>query len=224
MGHDLSAVHKNIDIWTIDLRRMADDAVLSDYERARAARLVMPDARRRFVAARAGLREILAQITGIDAAALAIATGQYGKPFLIGMADAPHFNLAHSGDLALVAVSDRPVGVDLEQVRPLANMAQMADMSFTDEERAVLWSLDEAARTAAFFRLWTRKEAVMKAHGAGFRLAKLFSVPDAASVIVDQMPFAVRNLDIRAGFAAAVAVEMDSAAPVILLVNTYPLQ
>jgi 4'-phosphopantetheinyl transferase len=228
MGQDLSAVHKNLDIWTIDLTRGADGAALSADEQARAARLLMPDARRRFVASRARLREILAQITGIDAAALTFGTGEHGKPYLSGVDDAPQFNLAHSGDLALVAVSDRPVGVDLEQVRPLANMAQMADMSFTDEERAVLWSLDEAARTAAFFRLWTRKEAVMKAHGAGFRLAKTFSVPlaqtDAASVTLEQKAFSMRDLDIPDNFAAAVAVETDSAIPIILLVDTHHLR
>jgi 4'-phosphopantetheinyl transferase len=228
MGQDLSAVHKHIDIWTIDLRRMADDAVLSADERTRAARLIMPDARRRFIAARAGLREILAQITGIDAAALTFGAGEHGKPHQTGIANAPHFNLAHSGDLALVAIADRPVGVDLEQVRPLANMAQMADMSFTDEERAALWSLDEPAQTAAFFRLWTRKEALMKAHGAGFRLAKMFSVPLAgefedprtpsippvaslASVQIAGIWYQVQEIKIADDFAAAVAIETDSA-------------
>ena len=202
-----------IQVWAIDLTRTTDDALLSDDERARAARLMMPDARRRFVAARIGLREILAQVTGVDAAGLTFSLGEHGKPYLVGISDAPSFNLAHSGELALVAVSGRPVGIDLEQVRPLANMAQMAEMSFTDEERAALWALDEPTRTAAFFRLWTRKEAVMKAHGAGFRLAKSFSVPLAAidaSVPLEQKRFAVRDLDTTDGFAAAVAVETNS--------------
>lgn len=220
MGQALSGLHKTIDIqlWTIDLRRATDDAALSDDERARAARLVMPDARRRFVAARAGLREILSKYTRVEAAALTFSTGDYGKPALSGMTGAPLFNLAHSGDLALAAVSRAAVGVDLEQVRPLANRAQMADLSFTDEERAALWTLDEAAQVEAFFRLWTRKEAVMKAHGAGFRLAKNFSLliraEDAVSpaqemVRLDGRLFSVREIAVAAGFVAAVAAEMD---------------
>ena len=217
----------DIHIWTIDLTGVADDAALSDDERARAARLLMPDARRRFVAARAGLREILAQATGTTAASLTFAIGEHGKPYLTGINDAPHFNLAHSGDLALVAVCDRPVGVDIEQVRPLTNMAQMAEMSFTDEERTALWPLDEPARTDAFFRLWTRKEAVMKAHGAGFRLAKSFSLPlalpDAASVLLEQKLFAVRDVESTDGFVAAVAVAIDSADTIDLRIHHHNL-
>jgi 4'-phosphopantetheinyl transferase len=214
-------MNTDIQVWTIDLTRVADDAALSADERTRAARLVMPDVRRRFVASRAGLREILARVTGVDAAALTFSAREYGKPYLTGVDDMPEFNLAHSGDVAIVAVSNGPVGVDAEQVRPLPNMAQMADMSFTDEERTALWALDEPARTDTFFRLWTRKEALMKAHGAGFRLAKTFSLPLSAdvesagtpymaSVQVDQHMFAVQDIDLKVGFVAAVAVETDS--------------
>lgn len=203
-----------IQVWTIDLTRGADGAALSADEQARAARLVMPDAQRRFIAARAGLREILSRMTGIDAAALTFSVGKHGKPCLTGIADTPHFNLAHSGELALCAVADHPVGVDLERVRPLANMPQMAEMSFTDQERAALWSLDEPARIAAFFRLWTRKEAIMKAHGAGFRLAKSFTVPvalpDAASVLLEQEQFLVQDIKIAGGFIAAIAGRVDN--------------
>jgi 4'-phosphopantetheinyl transferase len=212
----------DIQVWAINLTRAVDSVALSADERMRAARLVMPDARRRFIRARTGLREVLANVTGADAAALTFGISEQGKPSLTGMTNAPHFNLAHSGELALVAVSNRPIGVDAEQVRPLANMAQMAGMSFTDEERAALWTLDEAARTEAFFRLWTRKEAVMKAHGAGFRLSKAFSLPvDRANreetalypalVPLDGKLFAVRDVDVATGFVAAVAVETNSA-------------
>lgn len=199
-----------VTLWTVDLTREAGAASLSADERARAERLVIPAARRRFTTTRVRLREVLAGSTGIEPRALVFGAGEYGKPYLQDIPDAPHFSVSHSEDTALIALSQHPVGVDIERVRPLSALAQMADIAFTDAERTALWDQPDAARLTAFFRLWTRKEAVTKAHGAGFRLIKSFSLTsneeDGTWMQLNGAGYTVRSVDCAAGFAAAVAV------------------
>lgn len=83
-----------------------------------------------------------------------------GKPFLPGFPDF-HFSLSHSGDWAVCAVSEFPVGVDIEQVRELRK--GVAERFFSPEECALLAGLGEDA----FFVFWTLKEAAVKASGEG---------------------------------------------------------
>jgi 4'-phosphopantetheinyl transferase len=91
--------------------------------------------------------------------------GAQGKPAIAG---GPEFNLAHSGDVALIALArDRAVGVDVEQVRAMPDADGIAARFFSAGEQAALAALPAAERQAAFFNIWTRKEAFIKATGAG---------------------------------------------------------
>jgi 4'-phosphopantetheinyl transferase len=79
-----------------------------------------------------------------------------------------HFSLAHAEDHAAIAVTrGRPLGVDIERIRPIEDAQQIAARYFAPEEAAELASLEESERGAAFFACWTRKEAYLKATGAG---------------------------------------------------------
>lgn len=89
----------------------------------------------------------------------------YEKPFLAAHPDI-HFNLSHSGTLAVCAVSDRPVGVDTEALTTFSPEA--ASLCFRASERA--WLEEEADRDWAFTRLWTRKESYLKYLGTGLSL------------------------------------------------------
>jgi 4'-phosphopantetheinyl transferase len=143
---------------------------LDSEELARADRFVLPYLRTRFAAAHAFVRDVLAGYLAAPAAEVRFVVGDHGKPRL----DAPHaasglqFNLSHSGDLAVLAVTyGRPVGVDVEQVRPLTDALAIARRFFTPEETAWLSAASPADLGTRFFRLWTRKEAVIKAVGRG---------------------------------------------------------
>jgi 4'-phosphopantetheinyl transferase len=161
-------------IWTIRLDA-ADRplkiaaALLSPDERTRAEAFRIEAARRRFIIARAALRQILAQELKRDPAEIEFRTGPHGKPALVTPpADPFDFNLSHSGDLALVAVSRiGEVGVDVEKLRPLPGAQRLADRFFLPQESAALRQMPESGRAAAFFNLWTRKEALAKATGQG---------------------------------------------------------
>ncbi len=136
-------------------------------ERWRAAQIMVPTVRRRFVRARAGLRRILGAELGIAAHTLAFTYGEHGKPALHGYPDL-HFNLSHSGERALLAISTQgEVGVDLEQLRARAAVLPLARRFLSEAESAYVTAAQGRARDHAFLRCWTRKEAVLKATGRG---------------------------------------------------------
>jgi 4'-phosphopantetheinyl transferase len=145
-----------------------DAAVLSAWERERAARFVFPVHRRRFLAAHVAVRRLLALTVECDPAGLTFDYSDRGRPSLRLPADLRlDFNLAHSGDVALFAIARRTVGVDVESVREMAEVLTIARRFFSPRELAVLAGLEGDERQRGFFVAWTRKEAVMKATGAG---------------------------------------------------------
>jgi 4'-phosphopantetheinyl transferase len=153
--------------WTPDVLDGAGDSLSPD-ERERAARLRFPAHRDAFIAARVFLRAVLARHLGTDAADLRFGATVHGKPFLAQPAASLRFNLAHSGGLAFVAVSAAgEVGVDVERVRAGLDLDGIARRFFRPEEAAALAVLAPAQRTEAFFAVWTRKEALLKALGKG---------------------------------------------------------
>jgi 4'-phosphopantetheinyl transferase len=137
-------------------------ALLDEHERARLDRFRLPADRARYVAAHALTRIVLAEAVGSPAGDLRFdrtcqCGQQHGKPVLV---DGPGFSLTHAGDIVGVAVHPGgPVGLDAEQVRELTDLAAMA--------AHVCSPAESVADTASFFVTWTRKEALLKATGAG---------------------------------------------------------
>lgn len=195
-----------VDIWRIDLDQPAADGALSPDERQRAERLRLPLKQRRFVAGRTTLREVLSGYTGLEPGALRFDYGPTGKPSLAG-SHGLHFNLSHCDDLALLAISALPVGVDVERVRPLDALPQMMQIACSPAERQALLALPQSRRLRAFFFTWTRKEALMKAHGDGFKLAHALSLPvsDAPQTIHGD-GWTVCDLPLPGDLLAAVAI------------------
>ncbi len=145
-------------------------ATLSPDERGRAARFRQGPLRNRFVAGRGLLRAVLARYLAAEPAALAFDYNALGKPRLGPPWDGGEldFNLSHAKGFALLAISGgRPVGVDLECPHPLHNLPGMVARCFSAEEQRQWQSLPAAERLAGFFRVWTCKEAWLKARGSG---------------------------------------------------------
>jgi 4'-phosphopantetheinyl transferase len=137
-------------------------ALLDAHERDRLDRFRLAADRARYVAAHALTRIVLAEAVGRPAGDLRFdrtcqCGQQHGKPVLV---DGPGFSLTHAGDLVGVAVHPGgPVGLDVEQVRELTDLAAMA--------AHVCSPAESVSDTASFFVTWTRKEALLKATGAG---------------------------------------------------------
>ncbi len=148
-------------------------AMLSDEERERAGRLRGAVLRRRWIAAHVALRQVLAAELDVPAHSLEFERDAHGKPRLAGaQAGALEFSLSHSAALAVIAVSrTAPVGVDVELVESITDSDAIARRHFAGEEWHALDRLAGDARVDAFYRIWTRKEAYLKATGMGLRHA-----------------------------------------------------
>ena len=150
----------------------AEHALVDAEERARSERFVYPADRRRYLVAHAALRQFLAATLGISADAVRYAAAEHGKPRLRSSgAEGLFFNMSHSGECALLAVSRcGPLGVDLEAQREVAMLAEVAAKNFSVAERRQLFDLSPEEHPQAFLRCWTRKEALLKADGRGLSL------------------------------------------------------
>jgi 4'-phosphopantetheinyl transferase len=166
-----------IHLWWADIRALGDrlgrlERSLEPAERRRAARFRVEDARRRFVAGRGVLRELLARYSGIPPRAIRFAYGDHGKPALRRDTSGLGFNVSHSGRLIAVAVTrSRRVGVDIEAVRPILRAERLAARFFAPSEHGWLRTEDAGRRDRAYLHIWTSKEAVLKALGTGLSTA-----------------------------------------------------
>lgn len=196
--------------WRVDFEesRCAElAALLSPAERAAAARFRFPRDRARALVSHAGLRLLLGAYLDVPPEAVAFEAGSSGKPRLAGV-ETVSFNLSHSGAYAAAAFScGRELGIDIERIRPEIAWREIGQRFFSEDER--VW-LDSNASPESFFRLWTAKEAVVKAAGMGLSL-----LLDRISVRpgVDSPPWNLRELHLAAGYAGAVAFTGPPAEP-----------
>lgn len=167
------AVH----VWRILLDQPAGavaalESVLTAGERKRAAGFYRQRDQARFVVGRGLLRVILGRYLDVAPAGLRFSANEHGKPFLLGdVEETVSFNLSHSADLALVAVTlGRAIGVDVERVREDVDHERLARRFFSPAEVAQLDCLPEEARVRAFFHGWACKEAYIKGQGVGISL------------------------------------------------------
>jgi 4'-phosphopantetheinyl transferase len=172
-GHELTNDSVHVWVASLDLSAAKISSLketLSRDECARAERFHSERDQNRFIAGRGLLRAMLGSYLDTPPEQLEFSYSPQGKPAL---ANAPgpnelHFNLAHSRDLIVIAVTRAcPVGVDVEWVRPVNEAEGIAERFFSPGEVAKLKALPEAQRLTAFFNLWTRKEACLKATGEG---------------------------------------------------------
>jgi 4'-phosphopantetheinyl transferase len=187
---------RTVEVWQAGLahpeamvRRL--ESVLSDDERARAARLASAP---RWIAARAALRIVLAGHLGTHPSEVEFATGPHGKPEIPGCA--LRFNLSHSGELAVIALATgAEVGVDVERA---SRRSRAIERTLTAGERA---ALDERDRHRELLRIWCRKEAMAKAGGGGLGWA-----PETFDTTTPGA-FSLTDLAVDEGYVGALAVE-----------------
>ena len=170
-------------VWAVSLHGDPDlfTPLLSAAEQERCERFKFADHRRRFQIGHGALRAILGGYLGRDPAALDLQVGPRGKPHMAkgGLS----FNLSHSGKLALIGVAGVELGIDVEKVRHLDSLTEIARRHFSEAEFSALDALSGRERELGFYRCWTRKEAYIKALGEGL------SMPlDTFDVSVGEIP------------------------------------
>lgn len=170
-------------LWRLPLKPPDHELVrlgelLSIDERARAERYKLERIRRRFVAARGQLRQVLSHYLSAAPERIEFRYESLGKPFLAAPWDQSglQFNLSDSHEMALCSVTaDWELGADVERIRAISNFNELARRFFADSEIHLIESLQQRERLLGFFNCWTRKEAYLKAVGSGlsFPLNKL---------------------------------------------------
>jgi 4'-phosphopantetheinyl transferase len=184
-----------IDVWHVDLEAPVAP-VLSADEHQRAGRYANGDDGRRWAAARAALRVLIAERAGLHPREVGFVHGPHGKPHVDG---GPCFNLSHAGAIALIALSgEREVGIDIERTDRRSHAILRA---LTASERE---ALGDTPAHLDLMRIWCRKEALAKATGGGLRWApERFDTTAPAGYVLE-------DLDVAAGYVAALALEGDA--------------
>lgn len=226
---DIAELAKNeVHIWQLDLNENKQhstyfQSLLRVTELNKLNRLRNPLHRKRALAMRAQLRLLLANYTQLDPALISFETTEFGKPYIVDSAFS--FNVSHSEDRALVAISACvQVGVDIEHWRPLDNLQGLVQRNFSDDEKAQWRELPEQQREAVFFDIWTRKEAFIKATGRGLGMGLSrcgFSL--SASGQLAQCPteygvpseWSCASLQLAEKVSATVMLKADSCLPII---------
>jgi len=165
-----------VHVWAVWLNASAQlccayrDLLVAE-ETARADKFAFEHLRRHYEVSQGALRLLLARYLRRQPRELIFTFGPRGKPALADDVRL-QFNLSNSADMSLYAFTiNCEIGVDVEQVRPLADLGNLASRYFCDAEAAELLSIDDKrSRQEAFFRCWTRKEAYIKAIGTGLYL------------------------------------------------------
>jgi 4'-phosphopantetheinyl transferase len=141
--------------------------LLSAEEKERALNYKFARDREQYIGAHAILRRLLASYTGVPLSELRYEYGKFGKPCL-AIEPEIHFNMTRDGDTVLIVVSNRyEAGIDLEKVKLDFDWRNIANQYFSSTERFFIDSLPQDQKTNAFFYIWTRKEAMLKALGVG---------------------------------------------------------
>lgn len=206
----------HIHIWLIDLAISDIDeskqmACLSQDELDRANRFNAPIHRKRFIAARYALRQLLSDYISIPSEVIRFSYNQYGKPSLDLSDQTPaiQFNIAHSDDMALCALTlNHAIGIDIEKMIE-RSFLDIAKRFYTPQENQALAALPAHKQMTGFYKLWARKEALAKAIGKGLQFSLMgFSVstePLTETIHAENKTWTVMSLDMPTDYQAAIA-------------------
>lgn len=135
--------------------------VLSEHELNKSSRYLNARDRERFISAKYLLRQLLSGLLSLDPGEIKFHTYGNHKPAVEGI----EFNIAHSGNYILIAISPSPVGVDIEQINTDFRYESILTPGFSTAEVSFIRTGDQPV--SGFYTLWTRKEAILKASGEG---------------------------------------------------------
>ncbi|MCJ7695392.1 MAG: 4'-phosphopantetheinyl transferase superfamily protein [Anaerolineaceae bacterium] len=218
-----------VDIWTIPLvqSELVINSLywlLSDEEKDKLIRFHFSQDRHRFIICHGAVRRILSNYVGVDQGQIKFDINQFGKPFIRNKLGALEiqFNLTHSEDRAVLALTPtRNIGVDIEFIHPFTEYEKLAANYFSPEEKEDLESSEGPSKLNAFYKLWTRKEAFLKAIGKGLSFPlNDFSMLGKTSFEFQKVKLSWRSalagywyyidLQIAEGYASSMVIEGDN--------------
>jgi 4'-phosphopantetheinyl transferase len=221
----ISLGNHEIHIWrlTLDSQRGIEKTLtsLTDKERIKAKSFSTQQLKRRFAFRRVARRMVLGWYLNLSPTKISIRQTDHQKPHL----DSSHasklqFNSSHSDELALIAVSESPVGIDVEKTKPLQDLENVAKRILSPKEHAAWSLLTSENKVADFYKYWTAKEACIKFTGEGLS-RELGSLnveiaPEQEPVSQGTVTFADQQLSLfnfqaSEGFASTICTKEDKA-------------
>lgn len=208
-------IHDNtVHIWRLYLPDFTQDIsnlakLLSRDELHRAERFHFPIHQERFIITRGILRKTLSLYTNQAPDALIFHYGEHGKPFLTNNNSDLKFNVSHSHDRAVFAFTvHKEIGIDIEK-KALSFKDSVAKRFFSPAEYQELMRLSEAEKIISFYKIWSRKEALIKALGKGLYTPldsfTVSSQKDTQTVTCNAEHYLVKHLAMDADFQTAFA-------------------
>jgi 4'-phosphopantetheinyl transferase len=198
--------HKRLSMISDDINNLVD--MLSPSEVSRADQFKSEDSRLLFITSRALLRQFLSSYTSIQPNTIRINTTPSGKPFINSELK---FNLSHSGNMIVYSFClNSEIGIDTEEINPSIDHLDIGKHVFTEAELCYLRkAADQEQLNDRFFRIWTRKEAVVKAEGTGLlpELKTIDVLNDlvSKSSLTPGIHWRLTDIDISSGFKTALA-------------------
>jgi 4'-phosphopantetheinyl transferase len=167
--------HDDVHIWFAPLEQSEEYRemlflLLSFDERIRTERFYFEKDRNRYIIGRGHLRILLGRYLGVEPSRLEFTYGIHGKPSMTSLFNGKllEFNLSHSNNMAVYIFTwGQPAGIDIEYIHPMKDMDDFALQFFTPNECNLVHSLVGYKKQETFFRIWTCKEAFLKANGSG---------------------------------------------------------
>lgn len=209
-----------IDLWKIEI--LTETKALQNYfrllskdEKDKSRKFRFKKDKHEYVISRGFLRIVLSSYTDLFPEILNISYGPFGKPYLTEEYAKLKFNLSHSYGITMIAVNkDNEVGIDIEKVKNLEDQFGLAKKYYTENEIKLLNS-ESQFQTNVFYKIWTRKEAIIKTVGKGLSIPlNLIDVSDPANILYDSSSdltgtefnkCKLYNVDAPDGYEAAVA-------------------
>lgn len=212
LGHCSAAVEIYLVDTTWDPTGMETSWSLSAEEQLRASRFRSKRARRQYVVTRQVLRELLSERLGWAADEVPIIEDGLARPYIV---DGPTFSVSHTEGRSLIAITaSGNVGADIESLsRDMSSSVLMR--ALTTSERREIGRVPSASRRRTLFKVWTRKEALLKGVGSGLWIdpttLKIGITPDEAysgtsQVRLQERSWTVSDLNLGDEWVAAVAL------------------
>lgn len=195
---------------------------LSEDELKRADRFYFDKHKNRFITCRGILRNILGNYLEIAPEKIQFCYSDRGKPALLPNNNNLYFNLSHSENMAVYAMTRKlQIGVDIEYIRPITDAEEIAKRFFSESEYKLIQSLPENQKQLAFFNCWTRKEAYIKAIGQGLAYSldkiEVSLIPGESPRIISiggdtnlANNWSIYELKLNNSYAAALAIEENN--------------
>jgi 4'-phosphopantetheinyl transferase len=186
------------------------EIILSPDEVEKAGRYHSKTASLQYINERRLLREVLSKYIPYDPSEIIFEYSMKGKSRIKGeFFDGVQFNLSHSGDMVAIAVSrGRRVGIDVEKIRDDIPEAELARRFFSSTEAAAFSHFHGFRKSELFLKMWTRKEALLKATGEGIGgLGNCFDISNECYISRNGTSWQVHDLEVPIGYISALAIE-----------------